>query len=411
MTRLTQWLNATVITLVAYPTIASAQSLTWLPQPWGSSARAWDVSDDGCVVVGDILPRGSLSRGFWWSRQQGLHVFGTPGIREGYAYAVSADGRVAVGVEYETYQIAYAYRWTLENGVQRLGDFGSPYSYARDVSGDGGVIVGSAHLPLSALLVGFRWTATEGIQRVSPLYRWHGAQAVNRAGTIISGILETPGGGYWAICWLEEGAQRIFGYSLPPRVSGSLGTVITSEDGQIIVMENARESQLPRIYWWEFGSSPLDIGDLGGGMSLGGISGDGSIIVAEAFSGNERRAVRWVIGRGLEDLNNTYAHLLGDGSSLLRAASVSVDGRYIVGTGWNGSVGRQRAFLLDTWRYGDTNGDGALDDCDLLNVLLAFGTPGTGYTRHEDINKDGAVDDADLLLILFEFGDGSCEGD
>ncbi|MCX7689071.1 MAG: hypothetical protein N2045_13995, partial [Fimbriimonadales bacterium] len=77
----------------------------------------------------------------------------------------------------------------------------------------------------------------------------------------------------------------------------------------------------------------------------------------------------------------------------------------------NSSVGRQRAFLLDTWRYGDTNGDGELDDCDLLNVLLAFGTPGTGYTRHEDINKDGTVDDADLLTILFEFGGGPCAGD
>lgn len=411
MKRLTQWVSTTVLVVVACPKIAFAQSLTWLPQPWGGSARAWDVSDDGCVVVGDLYPRGSLNRGFWWSRQHGLHVFGTPGIRDGYAYAVSADGRVAVGVENETYQTAYAYRWTLETGVQRLGDFGFAYSYARDVSGDGGVIVGSAYLPMSSILGGFHWTATAGLLRVSPLDRWHRADAVNRAGTIISGILQAPDQGYWAICWLADGTQRIFGYSLPPRVNGVLGNVLTSDDGLTVVLENSRESQPPRVYWWEFGFPPVDIGDLGGGMSLGGISGDGTIIVAEAFSGNERRAVRWVKGRGLEDLNVTYAPLLGDGSSLLRAASVSIDGRYIVGTGWNGSVGRQRAFLLDTWRYGDTNGDGALDDCDLLNVLLAFGTPGTGYTRHEDINKDGVVDDADLLTILFEFGGGPCEGD
>jgi hypothetical protein len=41
-----------------------------------------------------------------------------------------------------------------------------------------------------------------------------------------------------------------------------------------------------------------------------------------------------------------------------------------------------------------------------LAVLFAFGTPGTGLTRHEDINKDGIVDDADLLEVLYAFGQG-----
>jgi aminopeptidase N len=52
---------------------------------------------------------------------------------------------------------------------------------------------------------------------------------------------------------------------------------------------------------------------------------------------------------------------------------------------------------------GDINGDGCVDDADLLAVLFAFGTQGA---RPEDANGDNLVDDADLLLVLFAFGSG-----
>ncbi len=51
---------------------------------------------------------------------------------------------------------------------------------------------------------------------------------------------------------------------------------------------------------------------------------------------------------------------------------------------------------------GDVNGDGCVDDSDLLAVLFAFG----GQGGAEDINGDGVVDDADLLVVLFNFGTG-----
>lgn len=56
------------------------------------------------------------------------------------------------------------------------------------------------------------------------------------------------------------------------------------------------------------------------------------------------------------------------------------------------------------YRAGDVNGDGCVDDADLLAVLFAFGcSEGCGP---EDLNCDGVVDDADLLLVLFNFGSG-----
>ncbi len=51
---------------------------------------------------------------------------------------------------------------------------------------------------------------------------------------------------------------------------------------------------------------------------------------------------------------------------------------------------------------GDIDGNGCVDDADLLQVLFNFGS-GNAAT---DLNGDGVVDDADLLLVLFNFGSG-----
>jgi hypothetical protein len=52
----------------------------------------------------------------------------------------------------------------------------------------------------------------------------------------------------------------------------------------------------------------------------------------------------------------------------------------------------------------DIDGSGCVDDADLLAVLFAFGSTGSGLD--EDVNCDGTVDDADLLAVLFAFGEG-----
>lgn len=50
----------------------------------------------------------------------------------------------------------------------------------------------------------------------------------------------------------------------------------------------------------------------------------------------------------------------------------------------------------------DLNGDGCVDDSDLVAVLFAFGEE----ESVADVNLDGVVDDADVLAVLFEFGAG-----
>jgi hypothetical protein len=51
---------------------------------------------------------------------------------------------------------------------------------------------------------------------------------------------------------------------------------------------------------------------------------------------------------------------------------------------------------------GDVNGDGCVDDADLLTVLFNFGSDDIV----SDVNDDSVVDDADLLTVLFNFGSG-----
>ncbi len=52
---------------------------------------------------------------------------------------------------------------------------------------------------------------------------------------------------------------------------------------------------------------------------------------------------------------------------------------------------------------GDVNGDGCVDDLDLLEVLFLFGETGA---LPADTNGDEVVDDTDLLTVLFHFGQG-----
>jgi photosystem II stability/assembly factor-like uncharacterized protein len=72
---------------------------------------------------------------------------------------------------------------------------------------------------------------------------------------------------------------------------------------------------------------------------------------------------------------------------------------YLMAATYGRGMWRIRLPLTPT---GDANGDGCVDDSDLLLVLFAFGS----NNAQADLNHDGIVDDSDLLLVLFNFGSG-----
>lgn len=74
------------------------------------------------------------------------------------AYEVSNDGTVVVGSDLSG---SYAFRWTQAGGRQNLGTFGGVASAANAMSADGSVIVGTAQKSDTSYN-SYRWTSASG---------------------------------------------------------------------------------------------------------------------------------------------------------------------------------------------------------------------------------------------------------
>jgi len=379
-----------------------AATLVWLGAlpDYPSSSTATGVSADGSVVVGHAFRNeGGRWRAFRWTSGTMQDLGLLPFYDSSQALGVSADGSVVVGVMIQSNtRNTMAFRW--QNGV--LDNFGLiSVSSASGVSADGTIIVGTNQFVLGKNRA-FRWVNGR-IESLGTLPEGGGsfAYGVSADGAVVVGYAYNASFSERAFRW-SDGVMEDLGV-LPGHVRSYASGV--SADGTVVVgwSNLPPPSSTSIAFRWADGRMQ-SLGTLPGSSSSRAYaaSADGSVVVGT--SGNQ--AFRWTQAGGMENLNITYADLLAGGSRLSIASAITPDGRYIVGQGYNVATRRSEAFLLDTWRAGDTNGDHCVDDTDLLNVIFAFGTSGTGYTRHEDIDKNGVVDDNDLLLVLFNFGQG-----
>jgi probable HAF family extracellular repeat protein len=402
-------------------TTSWSQSITWLGTLGGSESRAYGVSPDGRYVVGHAQNASGLYRAFRWDALTGqmleLGALDGQGYPRATAYGVSADGRIVVGRAAQNQQPLIdpqppwrAFVWRESTGqIQDLGTLGGSWAAAFKVSADGRFVVGGAWVS-STIRRPTAWDlATGSIRDLGTLGGSQGeAYDISADGRFIVGYAWVNDSPVVHACLWDAvtGQMRNLG-----TLGGRSAAYGVSDDGRVVVGSSQRVSGGSWVaFWWDAASGRMrDLGTFGGSTSLAwSVTGDGRYAVGYAETSNgQRRAFRYSPQVGvLEDLNQTYASLLSNGSLLTLAIDISADGRYIVGQGYNAATRREEAFLLDTWRRGDTNGDSCVDDSDLLAVLFAFGTPGTGQARHGDINRDGIVDDADLLEVLFAFGGG-----
>ncbi len=98
---------------------------------------------------------------------------------------------------------------------------------------------------------------------------------------------------------------------------------------------------------------------------------------------------------------------LGSAKQIANFLTLPAGGTYFArvfsGTGSTNDVQRYEIRVQTvSLPQGDVNGDGCVDDADLLAILFAFGSNDVSL----DLNGDGIVDDADLLTVLFNFGSG-----
>ena len=166
------------------------------------SSRAYGVSADGSVVVGQGRNRSNYNEAFRWTAQEGMRGLGfLPGHGASVARAVSADTSVVVGASSPGQNICEAFRW--EDGeMVGLGDLpgGDFYSYAYGVSADGSVVVGHGD-PGDSAGGAFRWTAESGMVNLGDIpgeRPGSGALAVAGDGSIVVGR---------AGKWGEQGIQ------------------------------------------------------------------------------------------------------------------------------------------------------------------------------------------------------------
>lgn len=260
-------------------------------------STAWDVSDDGAVIVGASAGGADVdfaSRAFRWTETDGMVSLGTLDNGEdtsSHAYGVSGDGLVIVGSSNTADDRGQtAFRWTEANGLVSLGRLNDGnVSEAFAASQDGSVVVGqAADGAANNSLRAFRWTDETGLVMLEgagpeTLIR---ANAVSADGSVIVGIanngLTGEGGGLRAFRWTAEtdgqtvedwlragGATIETGVTREAYGVSDDGTIVVGEtlDGQIFV---ARSTATPA----DHGGNGGDGGDGGGDGGEGGDGGD-----------------------------------------------------------------------------------------------------------------------------------------
>jgi probable HAF family extracellular repeat protein len=236
----------------------------------------------------------------------------------------------------------------------------------------------------SALVVGygnqwaFVWRPATGMRALEfPNAQATIAYAVSADGVVAGQAIIGLYG--YACYWDEAGAYRI--HSRPSMATG------VSYNGQTIAGW-AENQAARRVVPFALSTDRVGRQVVGGSRTADG----------------NTRAFYWTRTVGMVSLQDHFAGLIPAGWTLTSASGISPNGRYIVGIGQN-PQGATEAWLLDTGRNcysgGDVDGNGCVDDADLLEVLLGFGRVGVA-----DVNCDGIVNDADLLEVLFNFGSG-----
>lgn len=319
---------------------AEAASFTGLGDLPGGlfQSEAWDLSDDGTVVVGTSMSGGDQSTGyirqaFRWTQATGMVGLGfLPGYTtNSRAFAVSGDGAIIVGRS-ESASGVQAFRWTQGAGLVGLLDLagGSAKSGAYAISSDGTVIAGEG-------------TNTSGTQAV----RWSNGGPITLIGDLAGGTVES----------------RMFG-------ANSDGTVLVG------LGYDATGQQATR---WTQSGGLIGLGDLPGAVfrsSANATSANGSVVVGFATSASGTEAFRWTQASGMVGLGD-----LPGGSFSSYASDVTADGSVIVGYS-TGTIATNEAFIWTS--------SGGMQT--LLNVLLANGATGlAGWQLNgiESISADG----------------------
>lgn len=344
------WLVVTVICgFVATLEVQGAEdwkflTLGYFPGSSGTSSSAYDVSEDGSVVVGS-----SEGRAFRWTAVTGLEDLGDlPGGQEGaQATAVSGNGLVIGGWSYSD-NGQEAFRWTRSAGMVGLGDLpgGSFRSEVSRISSNGSVIVGysSSEWDGVARNEAFRWSGSMAglgflVPEGSVSNLWSKAYAVSGNGSVIVGESKSSNGSQ---------AFRRVGGGLESLGAGpnSVAYGVSENGGWIVGFYVPGYYGYPFI--WNAQSSPqLTQINFRSGRAVD-VSADGSVVLLMSGSGEGPH-----VWDGTNEVRSLYSIISGSGNGvdltnwqLIDGNAISADGSTIVGRVQRQGSTTSRGFIV-----------------------------------------------------------------
>lgn len=357
---------------------------------------AFDVSDDGAIVVGWSKANDQVSgqyRAYRWTEARGMVALGHigPTNANGIARAISRDGSVIIG------SCGVEFRWTEATGMVEL----PGACAAQDLSADGSVIVGQCfNAPGTQAAT---WTAEtdwvlHGALGVDPVDAYF--SGVSADGSVACGQSMIEGFAVEPTRWTQRTGMIGLG-DVPGGIHYALAWAI-SADGSTIVGDAIGDVGAD-AFRWDAATGPvnLEMAEPGVADSIAkDCSADGSILVG--YADNGINAMIWDQVHGMRGIQQVLLDEHGldlPGWTLLGAQAISGDGRTIVGHGWNPSGD------LEGWRVmlpapGDVNGDGTVGIADLLVLLGAWGPCLDCGDCPADLDGDCLVGVVDLLTLL-----------
>ncbi len=352
------------LALIALPSAGAASSFRGLigsPGVVPERVQAYALSQDGRVVVGEMLVPGRVRlEAFRWTAERGFERLGILDGENGSSagLAVSADGMVVVGTSTSpSGEYGEAFRWEHSTGMIGLGDLPGGYfeSSATAVSADGAVVAGrsTSALAPNSFGEGFRWTAATGLVGLGVLtqsgFDYSFANGISADGSAIVGTASTEQG-HEIFRWTELDGMVPLGDLADDPYAGSSGLDI-SADGSILVGFTDPYLGPTKALRWTAASGLVDLGGPGIlGSRVWKVSSDGSVAGGDAFADvpSGRIATIWDETHGLRDLRQALldsglAREI-EGWSLDYVAGIASDNLTIVGSGIN-PAGQPDAFL------------------------------------------------------------------